>query len=450
MEKTEEQELDIYSVRELNETVRDILEDNFENIWVEGEISNFIVPNSGHWYFSLKDPDAQVRCAMFRGNQRKLGFKPKDGMHVLVKAKVSLYPNRGDYQLIVDFMEERGEGKLRRAYEQLKQKLEKKGLFDESHKQELPLYPDKIGIITSQTGAAVRDILNVLKRRYPSAPVIIYPTLVQGTTAAPTIVNAIETANKRNECDLIILARGGGSLEDLWPFNEEMVANAIYKSKLPIVTGIGHEVDFTIADFVADLRAPTPSAAAELATPDKEEILYQLAYQARQLNRSIKRMLDTIRNQLKWTMQHLQQQHPKRKLKEKQQQLHLHVLSLINTIRQQLSKQHAELSKHSNSLTSHSPLTKIKASQAHIALMGNNLMHLIKSQIKQKENALANQAASLDALSPLATLKRGYSIATHQEKVLRDVSKLKAGDELSIKLYNGDVDCRVEKITKPH
>src|SRR3990167_3374727 len=263
---------EIYTVSELNADARALLEGTFDRLWIEGEISNFVAPGSGHWYFSLKDANAQVRCALFKGSQRKINFTPKNGMHVLLRAGVSLYEARGEFQLIADFMEERGEGKLRRAFEILKKKLETAGWFSEEHKKEITEYPQCIGVVTSPTGAAIRDILHVLKRRYPCVPVIIYPTLEQGETAAPAIAKAIHLANQRKECDVLIVARGGGSLEDLWPFNEEVTAKAIYESKLPIISGVGHEIDFTIADFVADVRAPTPSAAAEIAVPDRTEI----------------------------------------------------------------------------------------------------------------------------------------------------------------------------------
>ena len=352
------QELNIYTVSRLNNEVKFLLEDTYENIWVEGEISNFAAPHSGHWYFSLKDTAAQVRCAMFRGQQRKLGFTPKDGMHVLVKARVSLYENRGEFQLIAEFMEERGEGKLRRAYELLKQKLQAAGLFAEENKKILPTFPKQIGLITSATGAAVRDMLIVLKRRAPSIPIIIYPTLVQGAAAATAIVNAIQTANQRNECDVLILARGGGSLEDLWPFNEEIVAHAIYQSKIPMISGVGHEVDFTIADFVADVRAPTPSAAAEMVASDQSELLAKLARSQKQLLRLAHHALNAIKQQLMWTKKHLLQLHPKRQLMEKMQRLDF-----------------AE----------------------------STLSYLIKTQITHKKNTLAQLAAKLDALSPLTT-----------------------------------------------
>lgn len=397
-----EQQTEIFTVSQLNNEVRFLLEDTFPNVWVEGEISNFAAPASGHWYFSLKDASAQVRCALFRSNQRGLGFTPKDGMQVLVRARVSLYPNRGDYQLIADLIEERGDGKLRRAYELLKKKLEAAGLFDAAHKKPLPSVPCCIGVITSATGAAIRDILTVLKRRYPIVPIIIYPTLVQGNTAAPAIVKAIETANQRNECDLLIIARGGGSLEDLWPFNEEIVAHAIYKSELPIVSAVGHEVDFTIADFVADVRAPTPSAAAEIVTPDINDIVISLRRDAQRLNRCITIKLQHTLQHVKWLNTHLYQQHPKRRLAEKMQRL-----------------DYCEMT----------------------------LRHLMNQLLLTKKAHLANASASLDALSPLATLKRGYAIATDtNQHVITAAEQVKIGDRVDVKLADGGLSCKVEQI----
>lgn len=393
---------DIFTVSRLNSEVRFLLEDTFPFVWVEGEVTGFLAHTSGHWYFSLKDAAAQVKCAMFRASQRKLNFAPKNGIHVLVKARVSLYENRGDFQLICEFIEERGEGKLRQAYEALKKKLEAAGLFDPDRKKTFPGFPHTIGVITSPTGAAIRDILVVLKRRCPCANVIIYPAQVQGNAAAPTIVNAIETANRRNECDVLILARGGGSLEDLWPFNEEIVAHAVYRSVLPIISGIGHEVDFTIADYVADQRAPTPSAAAEIITPDTVDLLTLLQRQAQQAGRSLLQKISLLSQKLGWTEKLLSQQHPKRKLMEKMQQLD---------------------SFHTS------------------------LMHLIKTQLTKQQHDLASAAAKLEALSPLATLSRGYAIATNQQnQILRRVSQVKQGDEIKLKLYQGSLNCTIDKI----
>ena len=263
---------EIYSVTRLNREVRAVLEGSFRALWVKGEISNLAVPASGHMYFSLKDEFSQVRCAMFKNRNRLLKFKPENGDEVLVQANVSLYEGRGEFQLIVQDMEPAGLGALQKAFEQLKEKLAREGLFDEALKKPVPGFPQSIGVITSPTGAAIRDILTTLKRRYPMGEVIIYPVPVQGTSAAGEIASMIATANARNETDVLILARGGGSLEDLWSFNEEVVARAIHACEIPMVTGIGHEIDFTIADFVADLRAPTPTSAAEHVSRDVMQI----------------------------------------------------------------------------------------------------------------------------------------------------------------------------------
>ncbi len=419
-----DQSKEIFTVSELNATARITLEDNFTDIWIEGEISNFAAPGSGHWYFSLKDANAQVRCAMFRGNQRKLNFTPKNGLHVLLRARVSLYEARGEFQLIADFMEERGEGKLRRAYDLLKKKLEAAGWFSDEHKKEIPEFPQCIGVVTSPTGAAIRDILTVLKRRYPCVPVIIYPTLVQGETAAPTIAKAIQTANARKECDVIILSRGGGSLEDLWPFNEEITAKAIYESKLPIISGVGHEVDFTIADFVADVRAPTPSAAAEIAVPDRMELLQSLHREEQQMLRHIKQVLQANQHQLSWMQKHLQQQHPRRRLAEKMQLLDFYEARMIQL----------------------APRLRIQQLQQGLQQKLHQLTTHIREQIQIKQSQLAHASTTLDSISPLATLKRGYAIATKRNgEILHDADGVNKGDEIKLKLQNGSLACRVEE-----
>ncbi len=439
-----EQEEHIYSVSELNNEVKYLLEGTYVQVWVEGEVSNFASPSSGHWYFSIKDSLAQVRCAMFKGNQRRLTFTPKDGSHVLIRARASLYPNRGDYQLIADHMEERGEGKLRREFELLKKKLETAGLFDEDHKQALPPYPTRIGIITSPTGAAIKDILHVLKRRYACTPIIIYPTLVQGQTAAPAIVKAIEVANQRKECDVLIIARGGGSLEDLWPFNEEMVARAIYKSHIPTITGIGHEVDFTIADFIADLRAPTPSAAAEIATPDSSELQRQLQHQLTQLNRIVLRKLSNQAQQLNWMKKHLLQMHPKRQLSEKMQRLDFCELAL----RQQLTKILVRLKNEAGTLEYRlhqaNPTTYIKQQKNTLERLYLQGLTSLQKNIQKKRTELAGLAGKLHALSPLATLQRGYAIALLNGQVLRQAKHAKAGDAVQLRLQDGELNCLVK------
>jgi exodeoxyribonuclease VII large subunit len=437
---------EIFTVSRLNLDVRFILEGSFPMLWVEGEISNFAAPSSGHWYFSLKDATAQVRSAMFKPHNRKLGFLPKDGMHVMLKARVSLYEGRGEFQLIAEHMEEIGEGQLRKAFDALKKKLQEAGLFDPLHKKVLPAMPKSIGVITSPTGAAIRDILSVLQRRFPCVPVIIYPTLVQGDTAAPQIVRAIKIANHRKECEVLILSRGGGSLEDLWPFNEESVAQAIFQSHLPIISGVGHEVDFTIADFVADVRAPTPSAAAELVTPDCEELLASLDYQQRRLIRHMKQKFQQLQQHLAWTNKHLQQQHPKRRLAEQKQNLDVAEITLVRLQKLFVSEKHAQLKTLRARLNGLTPTHRIRELGNQLTLSLQRLGNSVALQLQQKQQELGNVAATLDALSPLATLKRGYAIATRDHHVLRHANEVNVGDQINIRLLDGSLDCTVNQL----
>lgn len=443
-----EQEDHIYSVSQLNQEVKCLLEDTYMQIWVEGEVSNFVAPGSGHWYFSLKDSMAQVRCAMFKGNQRRLNFTPKDGSHILIRARVSLYPNRGDYQLIAEHMEERGEGKLRREFELLKKKLEAAGLFAEEHKKALPSFPTTIGVVTSSTGAAIRDILNVLKRRYACTPVIIYPTLVQGTTAAPAIAKAIQTANERKECDVLIIARGGGSLEDLWPFNEEIVAHAIYNSQIPTITGIGHEIDFTIADFVADLRAPTPSAAAEIISPDSAGLKQALLQHYQQINRIMLRKLSSQTQQLAWMQKHLLQQHPKRQLAEKMQRLDFCEMALVQNQVRMISQLQTQVKELDHKLYRLNPINQIQHKKNQLQHLYQRGLTVLQQQTDKKQSQLASLAAKLDALSPLATLKRGFSIASINNQIIRHAAEVTIGDKINIRLEDGQLNCSVENIVR--
>lgn len=440
---------EIYTVSRLNREARLLLEENFLSLWVEGEISNFIAHTSGHWYFSLKDPSAQIRCAMFKPHNRRLTFIPKDGMHIIVKARVSLYEGRGEFQLLVEHLEDAGIGKLQKEFEALKKRLLEAGLFDSAHKKTLPAMPRCIGIITSPTGAAVRDILHVLKRRFSCAPIVIYPTLVQGDLAAPNIVSAIQTANQRKECDVIILARGGGSLEDLWAFNEEMVANAIYHSDIPIISGVGHEIDFTIADFVADVRAPTPSAAAELVTPDKDELLLSMAQLKKHFLRSIQQMLMQHKQQIEWMGKHLQQQHPKHRLTEQAQRLDLYELTLVRLQHKLLGDIQAKLQTLSAKFSGLTPHHKIRDFQQQLNLQLQRLQNRIMYSLQAPQQTIANAAAKLDTLSPLATLKRGFAIATlvKDNSILRSAKQVTQGDKINVRLIEGSVNCVVEKLS---
>ena len=437
---------EIFTVSGLNREVRFLLEGSFPLLWVEGEISNFAAPNSGHWYFSLKDASAQVRCAMFKPQQRKINFTPKDGTQVIAKARVSLYEGRGEYQLIVEHIEDVGEGKLRLAFDALKKKLHEEGLFQDAYKKPLPAYPKCIGVITSATGAAIRDILSVLKRRYPCVPIIIYPTLVQGNTAAGFIVEALRKANVRKECDVLLLARGGGSLEDLWPFNEETVARAIFQSEIPIISGVGHEVDFTIADFVADLRAPTPSAAAELATPDSQELLQALAQKSLSLQNTMQNKLALWQKQLAWMNKHLQQQHPKRRLREQTQRLDFYEMTLQRLQKDKLSQLKSRIETLKAQLQSVTPKHRLKNLNQTLQQQWQNLNNYYQKQLSLKQSQLGQAAAKLNGLSPLATLERGYAIVTQNQHIIKNATEIKTSQPLQIRINRAELSCTVNTI----
>lgn len=437
----------VLTVSQLNREVRSVLERNFSTIWVEGEISNFAAPHSGHWYFSLKDATAQVRCAMFRMHQRKLQFLPKDGMHVLVKAKVSLYENRGEFQLTVEDMEERGEGKLQRAFLAMKKKLESAGLFAQERKKPIPPYPQSIGIITSATGAAIRDILNALRRRYLHAAIIIYPTLVQGAAAAPHIVKAIQIANRRKECDVLILARGGGSLEDLWPFNEEIVAHAISASELPIVSGIGHEVDFTIADFVCDMRASTPTAAAEMITPDSKKIIEALLETQNQLNRMMTNRIGDYSEKLKGRYLNLSHLHPKNRIQQRQQYLDDCAFRLKQHMSTTIQRYAMRVEKYHRELQHHTPKHQIHGVYQYLEKLQQQLNRLVAYNLHRLQINLGEKAAHLNAISPLATLNRGFAIVSDEtQKIITNSANLNPGDRINIRLAKGRLHCDVVEI----
>lgn len=432
----------LYTVSELNLEAHHLLQNAFGQVWVTGEISNLARPSSGHLYFSLKDAEAQIRCALFRMNHRSAQFILENGQQVIVLAEVSLYQPRGDYQLVVKHVELAGKGALQLAFTELKQKLNAEGLFAAEHKKPIPSLPLQIGVITSSTGAALHDILKVLKRRFASIPVIIYPTQVQGDLAAGQIVHAIKIANQRQECDVLLLARGGGSLEDLWPFNEEVVARAIYASEIPIVSGIGHEVDFTIADFVADVRAPTPSAAAELVSPDTADWLHRLKTLKSHL---IQHMTVQLR-QSQVQLQHLTQRlrHPGQRLQDQTQRLDQLEQHLLVAMRNVLQRKHAEL-KHANT-------TLNQLSPKHtLPLLKNQLQHLQQQLHKQMHFSLeyyrqhlSEFARALDTMSPLHTLERGYAMLQNTAgQLVQTVKAVKPGDQMTARVNDGVITCEV-------
>lgn len=437
---------EIYSVSALNHAVSELLGDHFPLIWVEGEISNLARPASGHLYFSLKDEQAQIRCAMFRGKNRLLDFTPENGDQVLLRARVSLYEPRGDYQLVAEHMEQAGDGALRRAFEQLKQKLQQEGLFDSVHKQPLPALPKCIGVVTSPTGAAIRDILTVLKRRFPAIPVLIYPVPVQGEGAATQIAAAIELANRRQDCDVLLVSRGGGSLEDLWAFNEEVLARAIYASALPVVSAVGHEVDVTISDFVADQRAPTPSAAAELLSPDQQALANRFRNYQQRLQYLVSKRLEQMQQRVDWAGKRLQS--PAQRLQRYHEQLRHLRDRLKHTQRDSIGALHTELASLTATLREHTPAHRIKNLFSLNMNLRQRLQRGIKTRLKLSNTQLEKFAHALDAVSPLATLGRGYSILRTGETLLRSVNDVQIGAKLDAQLADGHLQCIVENIQK--
>lgn len=437
---------DVYTVSRLNRETRELLSRHFPVIWVEGEISNLASPSSGHLYFTLKDPEAQIRCAMFRMHRRGLDFVPENGTQVLVKAQVSLYEPRGDFQLIVEYMEEAGDGALRRAFERLKQKLSAEGLFDAAHKKSLPRLPGQIGVISSPTGAAVRDVLTVLRRRFPAIPVIIYPTAVQGAAAPAEIAKAIALAAARAECDVLILTRGGGSLEDLWAFNEEAVARAVYDCPIPLIAGVGHEIDSTIVDFVADHRAPTPSAAAEAATPDRAEWLAQYRRLAAQIAQLTSRKLTNDKRAMSWLEKRLEQVHPGKRLLNWAQRLDELELRITRGVRGKLARLRLEVNTRSSQLHRHHPGFRLAALATRQRHLQQRLQNAVARCLEKRAHALAEFTHALETVSPLATLSRGYSIVYRQDtkKIVRSVRDTAIGDTLKARLAHGHLVCRVE------
>ncbi|WP_298610670.1 exodeoxyribonuclease VII large subunit [uncultured Thiothrix sp.] len=434
----------VLSVSQLNADVSQLLLQGFPALWIEGEISNLSRPSSGHLYFVLKDSQAQLRCALFRPKAFGLRIKPENGSKVLAYGRIGLYEPRGEYQFIVECMEAAGEGELQRRFEELKQRLAAAGLFAYEHKKALPRYPKCIGIITSPTGAAVQDILNVLQRRCPQILVLIYPVAVQGETAASQIVRALQQANRESLCEVLILARGGGSLEDLWAFNEAIVAEAIHASVIPVISGVGHEIDFTIADFVADVRAPTPSAAAELVSPDTEGLNKQVNTLKTQLQRCIQHTLALQTQQLHQLYQRLQRQHPLNNLQQKAQRLDELELRLQRALGLKLERMHLRLQILQQRLQWQNPEPQIQHLQAQLQQNHQLLLRLMEQKLTQQRQALGLQAARLQAYSPLATLDRGYALVlTQKQQVIKSVQQVKTGEFVQIRLQDGSLDCQV-------
>ena len=410
---------EIYSVSDYIKLCKNAIEKNIPQCFVQGEISNLSMPSSGHWYFSLKDKNSQVRCAFFRLNQRKIKFTPENGMSVIIRGATTLYPQRGDFQLIIQQMEPAGIGNLQLAFDQLKNKLRLEGLFDSANKKEIPSFPTKIGVISSSTGAVIKDIIKVLNSRYPLAKILLYDTVVQGENAHLKIIKALRAADRSKNCDVIILARGGGSLEDLWAFNEEELAREIYQCSTPIISSIGHETDTTIADFVSDLRAPTPSAAAMSATPDLNTILYNASKLKKYLYDSIKQSIESKKNTLE--LLRLRIVNPSQQL-------------LLNA--QKLDELEIRLLKQNKTL--------IDDNKEKLKLSFSQLLTHSQNFIKLRQNELSNYGNSLNLLSPLNTLSRGYTMTQDERgSIITSVKRIKLNEVISTKFHDGKVTSKV-------
>jgi exodeoxyribonuclease VII large subunit len=439
---------EILSITQLNATARSLLERGLGSVWLEGEISNLARPASGHWYFSLKDEAAQVRCAMFRNRSLLVRFPVKDGARVLARGRVSLYEARGEFQVVIEHLEEAGEGALRRRFEELKRKLLAEGLFDAGRKQPLPTLPRRIGIITSPTGAALRDILHILQRRFPAVPALIYPVSVQGEAAPREIVQALQLADARRDCDVLIVARGGGSLEDLMAFNDEAVARAIAACTIPVISGVGHETDSTIADFVADERAPTPSGAAERAVPDSAEYLRTLGALERGLVLSMRRKLQTLRQALQQGQRSLQQLSPRARLQQHAQRLDELEQRLQRCIRHRLERTRLRLGSAAALLARSSPARRLAPLQQRLQVAGRRLPGAMQRRLLDARERFERSARTLHAVSPLATLERGYAIVTDENsRVITDAAGLAPGAHIAARVARGVVLATVTAVT---
>lgn len=440
----ESSEPQVYTISELNQAIRGILEGEFPLIWVRGEISNFTAHGSGHWYFSLKDKKAQVSAVMFRGFNSRLKFRPEAGMEVIVRGRVTVYEPRGNYQVFCELMDPVGAGALQKAFEQLKEKLEKEGLFDPARKRPLPKFPQHVAIVTSPTGAAIRDMLNVLGRRFSGLKITLVPAVVQGDQAPASIVQGIRLANQLKDADVLIVGRGGGSIEDLWGFNDESVARAIVASELPVISAVGHEIDFTIADFVADLRAPTPSAAAELVVQSAEEIKERLNQSFSHLKRCILHRLEIQKTHVQNLKRHLVD--PRKRLQdliqrndELSQRLEA---SMANSIKR--FKMQVELLKRRIV----NPRQVLIQFQFRRRQAEEKIQSLIKNHLKSCRSSLKSLNHLLDSLSPLKVVDRGYAIVKADSKVLKSVRQTKAGETLSVRLKDGEIKATVTSISE--
>lgn len=439
----------IYSISEINRLVKLSLEENYNNVWLLGEISNFKASPPGHYYFTLKDPHSQLRAVMFRSWNQTLRFIPEDGLMAEVRGTISLYEPRGDYQIIVDYMQPKGIGSLQLAFEQLKDKLQKEGLFDAQHKKPIPILPHKIGIITSPRGAALRDILQIINRRFPNVHILIYPSLVQGNEAAAQISEAIDYINQHIDVDVLIVTRGGGSLEDLWPFNEEIVARSIFRSKIPVISAVGHEIDFTISDFVADMRAPTPSAAAELVIKNKAELLDRLFSLRERITNAFRYKIQTFSNRLQSLRLHRALQKPIVTISQKQQYIDEIAWKLKDMITMLLNDAAKDVLTLRGCLAQQIPLIKIRENRQKLSHLAIIMQEKTRWNLAYNKNLINPLANKLETLHPKAILERGYSFCTRKNNPLplKRSDQVKLEEEVMVTLSAGALDCKVKKIS---
>ncbi len=435
---------EIISVSEINKRAKSILEENFPFVWIQGEVSNFFSAASGHWYFSLKDESSEIRCAMFTNKNHHITFEPKDGDHLVLNGTLSIFEGRGQYQIIVEHIELAGEGALLKAFEELKKKLQLEGLFDDSIKRQLPAYPKNIAVVTSPDGAVIQDIINVLDRRSPFLDLTVVPTLVQGEKAAPLICDALNKVGKLKNIDVVILARGGGSIEDLWAFNNEEVAHAIVNCPTPIISAIGHETDFTISDFVSDLRAPTPSIAAEIISQPYSELIETLEGYQNYISRSVISQIDLQRTQITNLIKRIR--HPGDKLREISQKLDYIETTLIQNINQEISFKKNGLNLKDLSLQQNSPQNKVKEAKVYLQNASKDLLKALKLEIERKNTVLAEIVATLQAVSPLSVLSRGYSIISTEPdgKILSSSNQVEIGQSISAILSKGSIKAEIK------
>ncbi len=437
----------VYQVSQLTDEMRRLMELSYPEIWIEGELSSLSTPASGHLYFSLKDERSQLRCAMFKGRASISRYRPKAGDLVRVRAKISVYSARGDLQCIVQHMEEAGEGLLQRRFEELKEALNQQGLFDQANKKPIPSFPKHIGIVTSPSGAAVRDIVSTLKRRCPGIPITIYPAVVQGDTGANSIVNSIRDAVAHQRCDVLLVSRGGGSLEDLWCFNHEDVAREIHQCPIPVISGVGHEVDVTIADLVADLRAPTPTAAAELVSPNTEQLVNQLESIKFRLPRSFERFIQRRAQQVDLTGRQLI--HPKQQLKRNRDKLNRAASRMTLSMDSSLAKPTTASDNLFRRLRFQNPKQSISRKEASTEVLSQRLKRATQNKLEMTHSSFGNLAGQLHLVSPLATLGRGFAIGRdNNNTILRSTQQVSRHDKVSIQLSDGKLECEVMEIDK--